>query len=311
MDYDTGAEKLVQVPPPRAPSRIESYSSLSTLASCAEKYRLSRIERLEAPGVNLPMHNGKVMAVGLKIIYEKGFNPDVLPLAQAAMRDAWGDVKAPLGSKKGWLTQDFAERRIELFVREREASPTTMESASVVEGFVDEMHLFEWKGVALRGAPDLVLRDANGAYIVTDTKCPTSSWISDHYWLKFTLGHQLRLYAAMVSQEKGVVVERGLINAIYCGEKALDPPDAWKKRKSVPSALREFSFTQHQIEEAARWVQGLVAQRDHHHLTGFWPRNEGACDDYGGCEFRDLCGAPSEMAAKARMMSNFKRKEAS
>lgn len=304
------SETTKEATPTTTPGRVESYSSLSTLASCAEKYRLSRIERLEAPGINLPQHNGKVMAVGLKVIYEKGFNPGALALAQAAMRDAWGDVKAPLGAKKGWLTRDFAERRIELFVREREASPTTMETSSVVEGFTDEMHLFEWRGVALRGAPDLVLRDAKGAFIVTDTKCPTSSWISDHYWLRFTLGHQLRLYAAMVASKEGVVVEKGLINAIYCGEKALDPPDAWKKRKSVPSALREYSFTQHQIDEAARWVEGLVAQRDHHHLTGRWPRNEGACDAYGGCEFRDLCSAPSEMAAKARMMSNFRRKEA-
>lgn len=291
--------------------RIESYSSLATLAACSEKYRLSRVERLEAPGVNLPQHNGRVMAAGLKVIYEKGFNPGALSVAHAAMREAWGDVKAPLGDKKGWLTRDFAERRLALFVAEREAKPTLMEEASVVEGSAEGERIFEWRGVPLRTIPDLVLRDAKGRLIVTDTKCPTSSWISDHYWLRFAVGHQLKLYAAMMQETTGEKCEVGLINAIYCGEKALDPPEAWKKRKSVPSALREYAFTQHHLDETWRWVAGLIAQRDAHAATGFWPRNEGACDQYSGCEYASLCQAPSAMAAQARMLSNFRRKEAS
>jgi hypothetical protein len=294
-------------------SRIESYSSLKTLASCAEAYRLSRIELLEAPGVNLPQLNGKAMAAGLKEIYEKGFDPGALARGQEAAREAWGDARTPLGSKKSWLTRDFTEKRLELFVREREASPTIMEESTVLAGFAEEERIFEWTDaegriVKLRTIPDLVLRDVKGRVVVTDTKCPTSSWISDHFWLRFTLGHQLRLYAAMYAQTTGERCEAGLINAIYCGEKVLDAPEAWKKRKSVPSALREYSFTPHQISETFRWAHGLTQQRDFHIVNGFWPRNEGACDAYGGCPYVPLCSAPSEMAAKARAMSNYVRK---
>ena len=141
-----------------------------------------------------------------------------------------------------------------------------------------------------------------------DDKFPTSEWITDHYWLRFGLGFQLRLYAALVEQVAGLKVDGGLINAVCCNAKGCDPPEAWKKRQSKPSGIKTVSFTREQVEEAHEWIRGNLLLRDACEGANLWPRNERACDDMGGCEFIPLCSAPTPMARKARMMTNFRRK---
>lgn len=292
-------------------SRLESYSSLATLAQCSEKYRLSYVERLEAPGESLPMRSGSALDAALNVLYTTKWDYE---LAVEALRTSWGTTPTTLGGKHEWLTLPFLETRLRMYMEEREASPTILEEGEIIHDFSGKLHEFQWSDaqgnmVALRGAPDFALRH-HGQVYVPDLKC-TTSWLSDHWMLQFRIGNQLRVYAAMLQNLLGVQVSGGLINAIYMGEKALDPPDVWKKskRKSVPSMLSKVDFTQEQILESHEWVRGLEAQRELHASNGLWPRNEKACDSYGGCEFLPLCTAPSKLAAKARMMTQFKRKE--
>src|SRR5690606_10099709 len=174
------------------------------------------------------------------------------------------------------------------------------------------MHAFEWADAAgrvvrVRGIPDFAIRDTSGRIFVVDLKT-TSAWISDWSMTQFRIGHQLRIYAAMVETLTGETVAGGLINAVYVGEKALDPPEAWTRRKSAPSRLERIDITRGQIEEAHEWVRGVLALERMCEAEDLWPRNERACGDYGGCEFLDLCTAPSAMVRKARMMTAFRRK---
>lgn len=294
-------------------SRTESYSSLATLSACSEKYRLGYVERLEAPGVNLPAHNGTVLHAAFRHLYVNGWTPELLPEALDIVDAEWGDVKAPFGDKKSFLTREHARLRLEMYVEERVASPTILELGDVVSAFVEEMHEFEWWSpdggiIRLRGIPDLVIAHEGKTYVV-DNKFPTSGWLSDYYFLRFSLGYQLRIYAAMYEQKMGVHVDGGIINAVSAAEKSTDPAEKWKTRKSSPSMLRVIDFTPEQVEEAHVWARGLLAQRDAHAASGTWPRNELACDDYGGCEFLPLCLAPNENVRAAKKLTMFRKKE--
>jgi hypothetical protein len=294
-------------------NRAHSYSSLSALASCAQYFKLAYGEGLEEPGVNLPMAAGSALDAALNVLYTKAWDAK---LAIAALRESWGDTRPPLGAKHAHLTLGFLEERVRVYMREREASPTMLEAARdegrIISAFSGIKHQFQWphggKLVTLRGIPDFALRDEKGRVWPLDIKC-TTGWLSDHWLMQFRIGHQLRIYAAMLQQLEGVEIAGGLINAVYMGDKALDETDAWKRRKSVPSALHRIDFTQSQIDETHEWVRGLEAIEATCETTGLWPRNEKACGNYGGCMFLPLCSAPSEAMRNALKLTRFKRRE--
>ncbi len=285
-----------------------SYSSLSLLAECPQKFYFRKGERLERPGKSLAAHTGSALHAALNVLYADSWD---LKLATEALHEAWGDVKPTLGAKHGWLTRGFAEARLVAYMQEREESPTVLEEGAPLPGAVEERMIFQWPDangdiVEVEGICDLPLTDGSTNYIV-DHKC-TTGWVNSHWTNQFRVGNQLRVYAAMMSNVLGVIFRSGLINAIYIGEKALDPPDKWLKRKSSPSLLSRVDFTREQIEEAHDWVKGWQDAFMHYESLGRWPRNEKACGNYGGCEFLELCTAPSAMARKARMMTRYARR---
>src|SRR5690606_16033190 len=98
------------------PREIHSYSSLATLASCAEKFRLAYVEELEPPGVNLPQVAGTAFDEALNRLYVSGWDAAA---AIAALEAAWGDTRPPLGAKHGHLTLDFLRERVRTYMRER------------------------------------------------------------------------------------------------------------------------------------------------------------------------------------------------
>jgi len=294
--------------------RIESYSSLSTLASCAQKYAYGYVDRLERTDINLPLVNGSAMHEAFRVMYEGGWDPEKYEEARGVLRKAWGDIRPPLGAKKhAHLTVEYAELRLLRYVQERVENPTILERGEVLPSFTEKLHTFKWtlggETVEIRGAPDLLVKGKDGKLYVVDHKFPTSSWITDYYWLKYSLGFQLRIYSAMVEEILGVEVAGTLINAVCCNDKGADPPEAWKKRSSVPSSVRLISFTRDRIEEAHAWVRGNLMLRDACETSGLWPRNELACDDYGGCEFLPLCLAVADHDRDLLKTTRYQMKE--
>jgi hypothetical protein len=287
--------------------RPHSYSSLSTLANCAQLFDYKYREELEAPDTRLPMLAGSAIDAALNVLYTKAWD---FSEAATALAESWGDTRTPLGSKHPWLTLPFLEERLRLYMQEREESPTILEEGEVLKEWSGVKKTFEWVGdsgvVSVTSIPDFVLLHG-GKHYIPDLKC-TTQWINDYWFMQFRISHQLRIYAAQMQSLEGIRVDGGLINAVYMGEKALDPPEAWKKRKSAPSALKLVDFTQEQIADAHWWVTGLEAQERAHEESGIWPKNEKACNNYGGCEFLPLCTAPSENVRRALMMTQFRRK---
>ena len=295
-----------------------SYSSLSLLAECSEKFRLKKGERLERPGKSMPMHIGSALHEAFKVIYrERFFHVDdeskrrIYTLALDALREEWDDVRPPIGSPHPWLTLGFAEERFARYIEEREAAPTVLERGEPLVEEVETRTIFEWASrhgeiVEVEGISDLPLRHGSTHFVV-DHKI-TTGYVNSHWAKQFQVGNQLRVYAAMLSNTLGIQFQAGLINAVHVGEKALRPDKEWKNLKSSPSVLERISFTPAQLEETWEWVRGLQLQQRFHEETGFWPRNEKACGNYGGCEFLELCTAPSAMARTARMMSAYVRR---
>ena len=214
-------------------SRTESYSSLATLASCAARYNFTYNERLEPQGVGLPSHLGTVLHAAFKVLYRGGWGGEGrLEESREALVAEWGDVKPPLGAKKAWITLSYALARLDTYVEDRSKSKTTLELAEVVAAFSEELHEFDWvdasgRLVRVRGVPDFVVRHEGKTYVV-DHKTTTSGkyGISDFYpdtskvmaevvseraeqqkALEYTLGHQLRVYAAMYENLTGERVD--------------------------------------------------------------------------------------------------------
>ena len=289
--------------------KARSYSSLSLLAECPQKYAYSKGARLELPGTGMPLHTGSALHEALRILYRERWHYED---AREALREAWGDVKPPIGSPHPWRTWEFAEEVLKLYMKDREENPTILESGEPLTHLVEERTVFDWPNrhgeiVTVEGIPDLPLRVGRRHFVV-DHKF-TTGWINDWWLQKFRMGNQLRIYAAMMTAVEGHVFDAGLINAVYIGEKALDPPEKWEGRKSSFSLVHRLDFTPEQVEEAWRWVRGLQAQQEFHEREGFWPRDETSCSNWGGCEFLPLCTAPSEMARKSRMLTRYVRKE--
>jgi len=48
--------------------------------------------------------------------------------------------------------------------------------------------------------------------------------------------------------------------------------------------------TQAQLDEFLRGVYTYRKMAEFYHRSGFWPMNETACGNYGGCQYREICG---------------------
>jgi hypothetical protein len=128
-----------------------------------------------------------------------------------------------------------------------------------------------------------------GQRAVADHKT-TTQWLNNHWYRqRFALGHQLRIYCAAMESLTGEEFCVGYINGIYIGP---EPKSGWARVQSVQNKLFEpqhFGLTQ--FAETWEWVHAHARTIDLWREIGLWPQNEGACDDYGGCDFLEICRA--------------------
>ncbi len=292
--------------------KVHSYSSLATLAACMQKYNYAYVEGLVPFEESRAQRAGTAIDAALNEIYTCGYFQTGLGKDAAIERlyDAWGDEPPGFGSKNSHLTPSFLEELLEVYLEDRTNNPTLLETGEVLTTFSGEQHEFEWEHpeygtVTLRGIPDFVMKSGNKTYVV-DLKC-TTMWITDQWMHQFEIGHQLKLYAAMVEHMTGTQVSGGMINAIHMGPKGIDSPDGWKKRKSAPNALKRFFYERDQIEEVLEWAVMLRKFEALCEETNMWPRNEKACGLYAGCEYLSLCKAPNRNLRRG-LYAQFDRK---
>lgn len=297
-----------------------SYSANATLMSCAQKYKYGYIDNWEKREESVPAYAGKCMAEALLWLHTEGKDQWKLDTDLAhtgvveALETSWGDFKTPPGRHE-YLTIGHLETVLYYYIRDRH--PEQVMPLSERGNILAEQKVtFDWPMqlgdkldlIKVTGIPDIPALVA-GQQVVVDWKCSTLH-VNDWWAKKFSvIGHQLRTYMEMMRHEYGIQTVAAYVDGIHIGPKAAQDDKAWSKLKSVRSRLfGPYNFTESQRRETWQWYRSGEKIRELHEAEGFWPQNEGACSDYGGCEFQSLCGiSPVVREANAAQMYRQKK----
>lgn len=277
---------------------VPDYSALSTQAECARKFQWQYRERLRSREPNAPLHAGSALHEALNYIYTEAWD---FGAASELLADAWGSFRTPPNSKHGYLTLGHLQVVLANYMEEREAQPTALEESGAATQLAEEALVFDWVNSdgeveRIGGKPDLP-RELSGRRYIVDHKASTI-WVNSYWALKFKLGFQFRIYCAALKQLTGIRYEGAYVNGIYMGKHAADGPEKWIKRQSAPNSLfGPYHYSDEELDEAWAWASTLLDAREVYEARGFWPPNEQACGNYGGCEFIDLCSRPPKIRA--------------
>jgi len=219
------------------------------------------------------------------------------------VRGAWGDFEVSPGAKHNYLSAGHLVRVLWWYMNERDPYQVLPleESGKVL---AERATVFDWPKIGKHGGVELLRVGGKpdvpgivaGQKALVDWKCttqPVNRWWS----MKFeTIGHQLRIYMAMLRHAYGIEAECAYVDGIHIGTRADEGVAYWNRVQSVRSKLfGPFNFTNAQLDETWDWIYGLGKTRGLYERLGVWPQNEGHCGDYGGCEFRLVCGSTPQI----------------
>lgn len=132
----------------------------------------------------------------------------------------------------------------------------------------------------LSGHLDRIVRYGDQGVYVLDHKTTSSTvtGASARYYFKgFNPDNQMSLYSvgaavAFQTPVKGVII------------------DAVQVAVNFSAFGRDLTHrSEQQLHEFLEGIYSYRRMAEHYHRTGFWPMNETACGNYGGCAFRDIC----------------------
>jgi hypothetical protein len=135
------------------------------------------------------------------------------------------------------------------------------------------------QGLVLSGHLDRIVTYGDGTYVMDHkTTSSTVTGASARYYFKnFNPDNQMSLYSvgaavAFATPVKGVII------------------DAAQIAVGFTAFGRDFTHrTERQLHEFLEGVYSYRRLAEQFEAAGFWPMNETACGNYGGCAFRDIC----------------------
>ncbi len=119
--------------------------------------------------------------------------------------------------------------------------------------------------------------ELNGAIMVMDRKTTTTT-LSQYYFAQYEPNNQMSLYTIagkviLGSPVKGVIIDAAQI--------LLDSPNRF---------VRGFTYrTPDQTEEWLTDLRVTLNLAEAYAIADYFPMNDTACNNYGGCQFRDIC----------------------
>ena len=121
------------------------------------------------------------------------------------------------------------------------------------------------------------LVEISGMRLFQDLKT-TKSTINDKFFLKFNPDNQVSQYTAGGRIAFDIPILGGII-------------DAAQVAVNFTNFLRSgpITLTKDQIDEWLRDVQHWIKKAEEYAADGYWPMNDTACHQYGGCDFRGIC----------------------
>lgn len=119
--------------------------------------------------------------------------------------------------------------------------------------------------------------DLDGHNYVTDRKT-TKSAITPRYWAQFTPNNQMSLYFMAGQLVLNKPIKGILIDAVEIG--------AGYSRFQRHPVYRTPGQQEEWLRDTYTWI--MIAMQ--YATEGHWPMNDKSCSNYGGCEFRGICG---------------------
>ena len=186
--------------------------------------------------------------------------------------ESWGDPP-PVGHKRDWMTNERFIKTLELSYTRWEMEkrsgkrrvlmseqPFTLElpSGKVFGGIIDQV--VEWRG-------KLWIRDFK-----------TTSRMGYSYAQGFDPSHQMSGYVHAAQRLSGRPVEGVIIETVY-------------NNKSKGPEIYEHLSTRSEgnLEMWQASIESEIRNINRHEEEGFFPMRTEACNDYGGCFFREAC----------------------
>lgn len=265
-------------------------TSLGLLKECPRKYYYEIILGWRSAGQNVHLTFGLGYHASLEAYdHARVAGADHEEALRVAVRTALatGGVRSADGSWHGWRSTDHY-KNIWTLVR------TVVWYADHFRN--DQMHTillssgkpavelsFFFDGGEINGIPvgycghmDRVALDGDGRTAVHDRKT-TKSQLNAQYYDSFNPHGQFALYtiASLVTFDqpaKGIVVDAAQVGVNFSR-----------------FGRRFISFPQATLDEFLRESNTWIANAQRYAETGFWPRNDKACGNYGGCAFRRVC----------------------
>lgn len=158
----------------------------------------------------------------------------------------------------------------------------------------DKIEYPEPQPYLLSGHLDRVVRFNSDLYVM-DRKTTTST-PGSYYFAQFEPNNQMTLYT-LASQ---VIFQTPIKGVII---------DAAQVAVDFSRFTRGFTYrTQPQIDEWVNDLRLLFARAEDYVVAGYWPMNDTACGNYGGCRFREIC-SKSPQVREQFLKSNFDKQD--
>lgn len=283
-------------------------TSLSWLKKCARLYQYQMIEQWSPRSKGIHLYFGGIYASGVERYAHSraaGLSHDAAVLAMVKWAlEATGEWDAE-GNWTPWSSDDPFKNRYTLLrslvwrVDDSEDSPWTTVTLANGKPAVElsfNFHAFDVEGepISLSGHMDSLVTN-DGRVWVADDKT-TKGALDAKYFAQYNPSNQMSLYtiAARVIYGQSIagVLIRGAQIGVGFTRFATQPT-------SRPQAVLDewLADTRHYVTLARQYA-----------IAGYWPMNDTACGDFGGCSFRKVCSV-SPSHRKSWLEADFVKRE--
>ena len=133
------------------------------------------------------------------------------------------------------------------------------------------------------GHLDRVVEFGGDLYFM-DRKTSTTT-LSDFYFAQFNPNNQMSLY----SNAARIILQNPIKGVIIDAAQVMLDID----KLGIPGARFVRSFTYRTTAQLDEWMRDLrywLTLAEAYAAQDYWPMNDTACDKFGGCRFREICG---------------------
>lgn len=293
-----------------------NFSSLSIMQECWRKVELSLVRKLRSNLESPATVFGSAIHKGLEVFYRGNRTQRILPprfnetmemigcghwepdweenllfrSARAFVEKAVRLKQLPDDNKHSihtgvWMLRYYFEKYLtDEYVVACDADGPIVERKFTMRLWEDKNHIIDTFGTI-----DAVMKnEVNGLILPADHK--TTSQLYDFYD-KAKPNFQYTLYLWATRKVLGLDTDSFLINAL---QKKTKPKTSLG---SPPDFARQVTTrTQEDFDELQLAILGFIGGFEHFKTINMWPMSApGPCSSYGGCQFREVCGAPKQL----------------